>query len=412
VETPDILSALKYLSLAITGLSGIWALIAKTTVEDAQGRKRLTPAGQVSVGMILISALIGMLAYGFETLAKQDAARIAADKEARQEEKARQIRVEQAAAFAAQEAHQKEIAAAEEARDKAAEADQRLLVLTNAARERDLQLDIAHRVSRGSAENLARAQVALTQLERLLNPIGLPEVTVVFALRRGPPALSGLFQRLADAARQLRANPSVAGQLGIKVTSSRGTTPLSFDFGPASALFPERAREAEIFTLLTGTGAEVAIYGNEAKVNEARRRLASVPRPSLGAFGTEGDVSFSLPTDKPESVRLSYEIDESEILIWVTGTPDSRFYRQNGDVVSVPDLERATVAIAAEDVLVPSLGGEFPTLAEARRRLVVNTVFLTAGGRQYLLRPRSSVKTSSGFPVFFTGRVGHGRTRK
>ena len=175
------LSFLKYASFIIVALSGVWALVAKTSFEDEQGRKRLTAAGHVSVAIVIASALVGMLAFGFETLAKQEAQGAEDDKQARLELKQEGIRDIEQGRVKAQRALDAQGVQAREASRRADAAEQRLLSLEAAAEQRETGRNIRQDVSRGAADNLARTQAALRQLERVLNPITSPRVEIVWS---------------------------------------------------------------------------------------------------------------------------------------------------------------------------------------------------------------------------------------
>lgn len=400
MESATVLTVLKFTSFIIAALSGVWALITKTTFEDEQGRKRLTAAGHMSVAIIIAAALVGMLAFGFETLTKQDADRAAEDKQARLEQRQQQEKAAERAERIADRAHRDQLAQLAEANRRA-----------DAAEQRGRALDIAQRVSRGTADNLARAEVALRQLGRLLNPLGVPEMTVVWVLPRDTPGTSVLMSRLAEAGERLRRDPQAAGNLGLFVTSSSTQgNPLAFQINSGSSLFPSRESEPELYTLLANAGMEITLYGNAQGASRARMRIQrEADAPRLGYFGNDGDLAFGIEgTDQTHgsSITISYNIEERELAIWISGRPDPRFMRQTGHLVSISDLERASLAVTIDDVMVPSLGGDFPTLREARKRLRPDTVFLRAAGREYVFRNLESVRASGGSPVFFSNAIG------
>jgi hypothetical protein len=129
-------------------------------------------------------------------------------------------------------------------------------------------------------------------------------------------------------------------------------------------------------------------------------------RPSLGFFGREGDVGFDLDADTAESTKFSYDIDADRISIWITDAAKSAYFRQTGAVVSVPDLDRSRLAIFFDDTMVPEIGGRFPYLDAARRHAKPSTIFLRAGGREYIIREFQRLETGTAFPLFLTGPIG------
>jgi len=92
----DLLSFLKYAGFVVSALSTIWGLVAKTSFEDEQYRKRLTDAGQTSIAITVTPAL--MLAFGFYSAAQR--AKALQEKQERNASDQRARAIERAAADA------------------------------------------------------------------------------------------------------------------------------------------------------------------------------------------------------------------------------------------------------------------------------------------------------------------------
>ena len=156
-----ILGLLKYASFAVTALSAIWGLTAKTTFDDASGRKRLTAAGHVTLALIGASTLIGVASYGFETAeGSADALRQSNLEQRREQERRADIL------------------------DQGLTAEERqITLLQEAKRQEDLERNTAANVSRGAAQNLVQTRAVLSDVQRSLVPIGKPDVSMTFKVQ-------------------------------------------------------------------------------------------------------------------------------------------------------------------------------------------------------------------------------------
>ena len=388
----DLLEALKYAGFAITAVASVWALISKTTYEDEHKRKRLTGAGQISIAITLIAATLSMVAFGFETITKQNAAakserRIALEKA---EQDAKELKLE---------------------KKRSADAlAQRYLVLTKAAEERTRQLDIARKVAEGTAKNLARTQLALQQLERAVHPLGETYAQILFVVVPGLPGLSPLFTRLREFGEQLQQNPSLVDQTsGVSVRGSSNGIPDSFELTAASSLAPREENDPEAKLLLYYTGANVTVCADERKTKAYNDLLRQENgRNSVGSLGGQCDYAFDVRAEKSTVV---YDIRTNTIQIWMRGEVDLRYARSTGRVVSIPDLERSRLFLKADHVSQPGGGGSHPALEQARNGLVLNSVLLKASGQSYFFEHFEALRTGGGFPVYFTKQIGTGRLK-
>ena len=195
MEDATILEAMKYAGFALTALSALWGLTQRTTFDDDAGNRRLTPAGQLAALLFIGSAMLSATAFGFESVIKAaDADRIAAANKSVAEARARSESLD----------FQRELTRrAEAAESHATAADQRALTLALETGQRLRDLELARRVSQGSAANLARSGTIVGQTQRLLAPLGDVRIAVWLKVVVPPGDSPGLqrLQQLAKAAR-------------------------------------------------------------------------------------------------------------------------------------------------------------------------------------------------------------------
>ncbi len=157
----QILGLLKYASFAVTAVSAVWGLTAKTTFEDDSGRRRLTAAGHVTLALIGMSTLIGVASYGFETAESSASALRQANLEQRREQERRADMIDQG--LSAQE--------------------RQISLLQEAKRQEDLERSTAATVARGAARNLTQTRAVLSDVQRSLVPIGKPDISMTFKVQ-------------------------------------------------------------------------------------------------------------------------------------------------------------------------------------------------------------------------------------
>lgn len=72
MDTADTLSTVKVVSFIVTGFTALWGLVAKTTYEDEQKRRRLTTAGFLAAALAIGSATLGGVAYMLERTVERE----------------------------------------------------------------------------------------------------------------------------------------------------------------------------------------------------------------------------------------------------------------------------------------------------------------------------------------------------
>src|SRR5258708_371724 len=155
--------------------------------------------------------------------------------------------------------------------------------------------------AQAAAENLRRSELALIQMERLLQPLDTPQVTVVWEFPSKIAGFDDYITRVSDFGHRLQEDPTLAGDPanGIFVTSSKteGNIPLNFEIKPSSPLYPNRRNEPELATLLLGTGALVSIFATNETAVSAQKVIEATDgghQLSLGYFGSLGDLGFQI----------------------------------------------------------------------------------------------------------------------
>lgn len=390
---------LKFASFFVAGMSAIWGLATRSSFDDDRGRKRLTAAGHVAVALVFCSGLIGVLSFGLETQQKwrdQDNAR---QKELlQQQEKLRAI---------AQ--HQLDLA-----EQRAEFAENRSLVLEKAEEQRSREVEIAQRISLGSARNLARTQAALAQLERVLQPLDTPKIIVSWKLPGNFPGGEPLMKRLAEFGRQLAADPTLATRTpGIRTEDpDTNGKPSAFSFTSSSSLFPQPTSEPDAWNLLMNLGARVSFFADKKSQKMYLDAIfrSHVP-PALGHGPYGGDLGFDIFSTTTR--KLIYRMYADELVIYMSDPIGRQFIRKNGGIVSIPDFDRSTMAIVPNVTWMPHL----PKAANGW--IKPNFVSIEFTGKTYEIgfthsrysklakQKYEELRTPEGFSIFMAEPLGH-----
>ncbi len=125
----NLLNVLTIAGSSVTLATIVWGLTQKTTYEDQQGIQRLKPAGQIAIGLAVLSFLIAVLSQGLKQIAVEEKAQTAFE----------QRRAEAAERSEAELHRQFEIARAiQEDQDQVARDQKAVATAQNARAEREL----------------------------------------------------------------------------------------------------------------------------------------------------------------------------------------------------------------------------------------------------------------------------------
>ncbi len=340
-----LLQVLKYLGFAVTAASVIWGVIAKTRFEDAAGNKRLTAAGQISIGLAIAGFLVGAGAYGVEQ--SINASEKTRKQSADDLERARNLAFQERQERSTEETRAwnqrfEELQKASAAADRLAD---RLLISGQSVARRDILLTrqitelraagIDRRIQEGTRANLGRTDTALGEIDRLQNPISDVRIEVTWEIQ-GTPALNRLLIETLESAVASPGAPSppatgallcgVVG-LGASAREACGRVPDNQLHANVAALFLrgtdilfdiDGASDRDITLLLSGEGPNRPfndqVFELRFHVPMERERLRLV---TLGADG-----NFLVPT---------------EPMVVTIGTL--------GRINSIPDLERSRLIV-------------------------------------------------------------------
>ena len=319
-----ILNVLKLASFGVTLASTAWCLIRKTTVEDEQGRKRLTPDGYKAIALAIGSFVVACSLQGVETVAKlserrsgQIEAANAATRDAIRE--ARQSRVE------GRQREQLAIQRLARAEALSARAEARVLTLTAAedARRRDLAL--ARDVNLGTRRNLASTHAALVQLDRLVHPIERLEVKVRWELPLGTE-----MAELRTAAQQIDVNDPRSWPAWLRGASAEGERRM-IEIRPDSPFYPTLDNHREVALAISLANVRVGFFASTYP--RASIHPANIPESDLYVQVSSGDAPI-----------LTYDI-QSHSFIFEMATPANPEIRRTSRMVSSVDLEGSLMAI-------------------------------------------------------------------
>lgn len=401
-----VVAGLKFTGLMVGTLSTIWGLTQKLTYDDIDGAKHLTREGKAAIALAISSFLVAGVAASVELISanitKQnqiiaDAARVAADAE---ETRKRDV---ENAKRQLEFLETQSLARFNESRRQADVAAQRLMDLQAAAAQEGRAASLALQVGRGTAANLARTQLALGELERILQPLGFPVMTLEWHVRADTPEKIALVKPIDEIATRVRAgDPAVLAAL---------------ELGP---MVPEYARKLATIVLKP----RFAVYPGHGTllrdvISATRRGIMLTPDNArlelpaiLDSEGTRaplwqrGDVRFNFDLGAPV---LTYQID-SKLLSFKSTWKPTGWINQTGNIVSIPDLEKATIVIDPGSP-VRSNQRSAALRNTLRAQILPNQLTIAANGRYFTLEGPQfrRVATSDGHPLFIVTVVGKAR---
>jgi hypothetical protein len=410
------LEVLKYLGFVVTAASSIWGLIAKTSYEDSDGNKRLTAAGQVSIGLAIAGFLVGAGAYGVErSIAASNKAQEDIQTRLEQDRKQRFEDRQDLAIIETREWNQRfeRLQSASAAADRLAE---RLLLSEQGAARRDILFSrqmaevraagLDRRVQEGTRSNLERTGEALGQLERLLKPLERVTIRVVWEMplhsaEAAPIAAS--LDRLAGDVRQrsagVRANlpeGCTLGRGGNLEDASREAGQPSIILRPGCSAYPSASNQPELYATIRRR-THVLFDLDRSDDSSIRSGLQMWIAQTSGFNNSLAELIFDLRTPNP---ALHY-YPRTKTLRFLVGGMDNAT-PELGRIVSIPDLERSSVLLMPHEDVAASAGRVVYAPAFARE-LRPHLLEIRAGQRTYRLHGGSFRRLP---PFFVADRVG------
>lgn len=301
MSAADLLAWLKYAGFIIAAGSAIFGLLSKSTRDGEDGRKHLTTAGVITIAIVLVTAVIGITSFALETMVKQQSA------DAVKAEK----RAEDAANFASNQARQaaedreNSLRRAEAAAARDQEAATKLSILAAATEARLRDLELARKISTGSADNLARTSIALREIARLTDPIeGLRlEYEVEFD---ESPAMRAYQMRLLEVSKRAE----TPGKVVDDDVSFSGTGPLRhMDVRPGTVNFPQEGTPE--YNLLLGMTIRLTLFANPA--DGLRQVRHSSGQAEDYRANLLGDIKWLI---RQERVIVSFDLTTHRIIVF------------------------------------------------------------------------------------------------
>ncbi len=336
-----ILETLKYSGFALAAASAIWGMLRKTTFEDPQGHKRLTPAGYVAIAITLGAVMIAASSYGFETLIKDKA----------EEAKAVEAKAKVAQAIAEKlESDRRDertllsraLDRAEAAELRTAAANQRNISLSIAAR----QLALARDVSRGAVANLAKTDRALAQIGRALQPADMVRVQIVWSVKQSvtlSPILRAKIDWVVEAFGHLDTlSDSERAQLKgiyVKYESDNSAKLSSLRAKPSSFIYPVPEEDGSVFADIGFSGGMFTFLSP----THAQRLVGGNGEHELWELYDKGDYAFELPGDTVTAIE--FVLQTGGVRVTSEGQADPATVIRSGELVAVQDFEEATLVI-------------------------------------------------------------------
>ena len=372
-DTGVLIGLLKWVAITLALCSTLWGLVApKPNRIEIDGRKRWTASGMVTLTLVLAGATVGALSYRLETVLKEKS-----DSEQRLKQKARD-----ALAVATEANTQKGLAQLGQARaeGRAEAARERVEALARETREVLRDVRLSGQVATGARENLARTGEALTQIERVVQPLETMTLTVTWEIPGDAPRMREVTARMAAGARIARAEWQRAWQAAYRVKPERPET-LSLKRG--DALYLDNSLIENIMTGHLAHGhIRLAIFAAGRSDQALRSQLEARQSRSEEI----GDVRLAIPADAYRPI--DYVIDTGAIRFTASATITPEAMGRTGAIISYPDLERASAII-----WIDYMGLFFPPSRPV-------TVSLRSASRSYLLTANGMRRVPMDWPVF------------
>jgi hypothetical protein len=381
----EILVILKYAGFALAAASAIWGTLKKTTFDDPQGHKRLTPSGYVAIVITLGGAMISAGAFGFETIIKDKAERA----------NAAQLRVDklEAALQNNQTLISRALDRAEAAELRAAAANQRSISLTIATR----QLALANKVGKGAAANLAKADRALYQIGRVLQPTDIirariewkvdQRVTISrFLQERIDLVVSALVSDNALSDIDTSRLRSISPGYDFEKSVPRGAKLVSLAAKQGSFIYPRPNEDGVLFAELDSLNAEIVFFTSK----NASTLLTADINQELWFDSDRGDYGFLMPET---ATKIRYFLPTGGIQVTSEGEGDPSTSIRSGELVAVQDFEQATLVIFLSGVFsVDEVASD--QIKTFRTRMQPSFFSLKISGRTYFIVGRQFRKVN------------------
>lgn len=163
MDSGALLSAAKYLAPIVALLSALWSMTRKVTEEGADGRKRLTFAGRILVGLTAISTAISLFSIALESIVKGNEQRVAAikSKNAAERERLKELRAQ----------NDKLDRLKNDALVQRRFLENNLLILGKASEQQHRDALLSLQLARESNLRSADAQNSFKEFEKLNNPL-------------------------------------------------------------------------------------------------------------------------------------------------------------------------------------------------------------------------------------------------
>jgi hypothetical protein len=379
MKPAETLELLKYAGFMLAAAATVWGLVQKTTFEDSQGRKRLTSAGYIAIAFALGAAIVGASAYGFETLVKLDEREASAAKE--RQRKGDEERKDYLEVLT------RTLDRAEAAELRSRLANQRSLSLTIAAEERTRQFMIAGELGRRAAVNLSKAETALVEIRRVLQPAGLPTFNAEMRVD-GPIALTQAMRSRVD---------DFAAEKGVK--PGNATT---LFIAEESQAYPNQSTDMALNRLITA-GTRFVFYSGEnaPQILDRLKNGSDIDSPYM--YG--GDYSFTL-YNKGGAFFMSSGY--RDIMFTIQGRPNEDYIRRSGKITAVQDFAKALLVIYQDEDIIADASQQREFL-ELRNRLTLASMAIQIAGRTFFWdKPIKKIRMKDGLLAWIVWPVGSG----
>lgn len=371
LDESALIGILAWAALALALASALWGLLApKPNRVEIDGRKRWTASGAVTLAMIVGGASISALSLWLQTALEQKTAA-----EQLLEQQARDALAVVTGANAA-----KGLAEIRQARaeGRAAEANDRAAALARETREVLRDLRLSRQVETGARDNLARTGQALTQIERVLQPLEPLTLAVTWELSADELPSPELTARMAVAGRTMIRNWERAQARGSRQTSA----PALITIEAGDDLYPDERREGRASSSLQAMlrqGIFFELFA--ASKNDVLTALTDLPMEP-----GRGDLRLALPAaiNRP----IVYVMATGALRFSAEATIAPSVMGRSGAIISFPDMEKAVGVIW--------LGYSIPTFSKGRPV----EISLRSASRSYAVDGGGMTRIPNNFALF------------
>jgi len=246
------------------------------------------------------------------------------------------------------------------------------------------QIEKQEEIFKALTSQIQRQEDIYSNVQRTLQPIQNLSVFAFVDLDASIPGvkeyLSYLKETLLD-----KSSGKLKKQLpgGVYISTGRDDDPQQLSIPEASGLWPSKQDSSWLYYVIKYV--EISLVFRKSKDSASAISDKNPPdlAMSVGSYDPDGSES-----GHPFNTELQWDIKSNSLSIFLRDVPSTEYWQSNGEIVSVPDIEKATIAAKFLSTMVPSLSDKKTGAAvlRSRRGLSISSLFIEYSGRKLHFR--------------------------